>query len=229
MDSLAFRRNSHGNIISYGALYYTGGYVPDKIANWCRARLLEAIGDMPLVSVSLQPLDFGKNIALDLKPGYLTMFTQILTGLEALDTEWVFLCEDDVGYPKDHFQFDPPDERIWYDVNWYKVHPDGLVVRWRAEQVSGICAPRKVLLEWYATRVATFDPRTFDRKFEPLSGEGSAQWQAPVPHIDIRHENNLTYSKRGLHHFRKKETAINFETTNIDNIPGWNLQLSDIY
>jgi hypothetical protein len=77
--------------------------------------------------------------------------------------------------------------------------------------------------------VASFNTLNFDRKFEPQSGEGSEQWKASRPHIDIRHGHNLTMSKRGLHHFRKKETAVNFTESTIDQIPGWELTVDDVY
>ena len=195
----------------------------------CQKHLLEAIGDMELVSSSREPIDFGENVVTDLPRGYECYFKQILKGLETLTTDLVFIAEHDVIYPKEHFDFEPPDDKIYYDVNWWKVHPDGLALSWKADQVSGICAPRESLLKWYGSRVATFDPNNFDRKFEPLSGEGSAQWQASRPHIDIRHGHNLTMSKRGLHHFRKKETAVDFTESTIDQIPGWELNVNDIY
>lgn len=212
-----------------GVLYLTGNYLPEKTYKLCQKTLLEAIGELELVSSSRQPIDFGKNVVTDLPKGYECYFKQILAGLEALTSDLVFIAEDDVLYPKEHFNFTPPDDRIWYDVHWWKVHKDGLAVSWEAEQVSGICAPREALLKWYRSRVASYDPDNFDRKFEPLSGEGSQQWKSPRPHIDIRHDQNLTYSKRGLHHFRNKATAINFQSSTIDQIPGWSLTTADIY
>lgn len=212
-----------------GVLYITDNQLPEKIDKLCRRTLLEAIGGLELVSSTRQPMDFGKNVVTDLPRGYESYFKQILKGLETLTSDLVFIAEHDVLYPKEHFDFTPPDNSIYYDVNWYKVHSDGVALSWIADQVSGICAPRDDLLKWYRSRVATFDPENFDRKFEPISGEGSKQWKAPRPHIDIRHDQNLTYSKRGLHHFRNKATAINFQSSTIDKIPGWSLTTQDIY
>ncbi len=149
------------------------------------------------------------------------MFKQILKGLETMKSDVVFMAEHDVLYPPEHFDFTPPDRKFYYDQNWWKVREDGFAVSWKADQVSGMCAYRDELIKYYKYRIDTFDKESFDRKFEPFSGEGSASWEAPVPHIDVRHNRNLTYNKWGLHHFRKKETAVNFTESTIDNIPGW--------
>lgn len=215
-----------------GILYLTDNELPLKIAKNAQSRIRKIAlnKSMELVSSSRKPMgNMGKNVVTRLPRGYECYFKQILAGLEAMESDLVFIAEHDVLYPPEHFDFTPPDDKIYYDVNWWKVHDDGVAVSWEAEQVSGICAPRKVLLEWYKERVKTFNKDDFDRKFEPLSGEGSQQWKAPVPHIDIRHGKNLTYNKKKLEHFRKVETAVNFQSITIDQIPNWELTLEDIY
>lgn len=212
-----------------GILYLTDNELPLKYAKLCQRAIKDIVlkGDFELVSSSRKPMDFGKNVVTDLPRGYECYFKQILKGLETLTSDTVFIAEHDCLYPKEHFEFIPPDSKIYYDVNWWKIHEDGLAVSWKADQVSGVCAPRNLLLKWYGSRVATFDPNNFDRKFEPMSGEGSEQWEASVPYIDIRHGRNLTYNKRELKHFRKKDTAVNFQTSMVDKIPGWD-NLSDM-
>ena len=54
-----------------------------------------------------------------------------------------------------------------------------------------------------------------------MSGEKSESWKAEYPSIDIRHNRNLTYNKWSLEDFRKKETAVNFQESTVDKIPGW--------
>lgn len=209
---------------SKGIIYYSGGGLDQKIAEAVRAQLL-TIG-LPIVSVTLEPLDFGKNIVIDGQKGYLTMFKQILTALENSDSDIIFHCEHDNLMHPSHFDFTPPKKDVfYYDLNWWKVRKDGLAVHWDAEQVSGLCYYKQIGIDFYKKRIAEFDPDNFDRKFEPMSYEGSEDWFAPYPSIDIRHEHNLTYNKWKLDHFRNKETAVNFVTSTMDKIPGWdNLQ-----
>lgn len=209
-----------------GIIYYTDNRLNLKIARMVQKQI-RSIG-LPIVSASLKPMDkMGKNVHLKgLKPGYLTMFKQILAALEASDANIIFFCEHDNLYHPSHFDFTPPrKDTFYYDHNWWKVREDGFAVHWDADQVSGLCCYRDLAIEHYKKRIAEFDPDNFDRKFEPMSGEKSEAWWAEYPSIDIRHDKNLTYNKWSLEHFRKKETAANFQESTVDKIPGWdNLQ-----
>jgi hypothetical protein len=211
--------------VTKGILYFTDNELPLKIARPVQQiiRDIAAQKNMPLVSSTRKPMaNMGTNVVTDEPRGYLCMFKQILKGLQTLDTDVVFMAEHDVLYPTEHFNFTPIDPNtFYYDVNWWKVRDDGFAVSWEADQVSGLCAYRDILIQYYQWRIDTFDKENFDRKFEPFSGEKSAQWKASVPHIDIRHKKNLTYNKWGLHHFRNKDTAVNFRESTIDNIEGW--------
>ena len=207
-----------------GIIFYTDSRLPESINRPVQEHLLKT--GLPIVSCSLKPLNFGKNIHLPLERGYLTMFKQILTCLENSDADIIFHAEHDCLYPKEHFDFTPDKNKFYYDLNWWKVRKDGLAVHWDAAQVSGLCYYRELGIEWYKERIRTFDEDDFDRKFEPTVETEYETFKSPVPYIDIRGEWNLTYNKWKLDHFRKKETAVNFESTTIEQIPGW--ELSDI-
>lgn len=204
-----------------GIIYYTDNRVPTKIAHKVQ-RKIRSIG-LPIVSASLKPMPgMGHNIHLPLERGYLTMFRQILAALEASTSEIIFFCEHDNLYHPSHFDFYPAKKGVfYYDRNWWKVRDDGLAVRWDADQVSGLCCHRETAIGYYRERIAQFDRETFDRKFEPQSGTGSEHWMAEYPSIDIRGSWNLTYNKWKLEHFRKKESAANFQESTIEKIPGW--------
>ena len=52
-------------------------------------------------------------------------FRQILAGLEALDTDVVFMVEHDVLYHPSHFDFTPPERDIfYYNRNTWKVNAE---------------------------------------------------------------------------------------------------------
>lgn len=208
--------------LSKGAIYYTENCLDEKTATTCRDQLRQAFTGK-IVACSLKPIEFGDTrIVLDLQRGYLTMFIQILAALEACKADVVYFCEHDVLYDATHFDFTPPTpDKFYYDLNWWKVRQDGLAVHWDAVQVSGLCCYRELAIEYYKKRIAEFNPDAFDRKFEPTVDTEYKTWKAPVPHIDIRHDTNLTYNKWKLEHFRKKETAVNFVSSTIDKIPGW--------
>lgn len=204
-----------------GLIFYTDNQLPLKIAHSVQNQLRRM--NLPIVSASLKPMTFGKNIHLPLVRGYLTMFKQILSALEASDADIIFFTEHDVIYHPSHFDFTPLDKKTWYyNINWWKVDLNGRAVHWDADQVSGICVYRDTAVEYYRRRIELFNAGKFDRKFEPQSGEGSKSWWSKYPDIDIRHGKNLTYSKWSLDDFRNKDTAKNFKLSTVDKIPGWN-------
>lgn len=206
---------------SVGVIFYTDNQLDEKIARACRDQLRKAFSGQ-IVTASLKPLDFGdKQIVLPLERGHLTMFKQILAALEASTADIIFHCEHDVLYHPSHFEFRPSEVKFYYNQNWWKVRKDGLAVHWDADQVSGLCAPRQLLLDFYRHRVASFDKDNFDRKYEPMSGTGSEAWKAEYPDVDIRHNSNWTLDKWSLDDFRSKDTAKNFQTSRVDDIPGW--------
>lgn len=137
-----------------GILFYTDNKCPLKIAHFVQKQLLKA--DIPIVSVSLKPMPhFGKNIYLPLERGYLTMAKQIVAGLEALDTDIVFMCEHDVLYPKEHFNFTPEKKDVYYyNVNsWWLRASDGHTLFFDHRAQSGLIAYRETLLTHYRERL----------------------------------------------------------------------------
>lgn len=204
-----------------GIIYYTDNRLDEKIARAVRSQLL-ATG-LPIVSASLEPIDFGDvNVHIKMQRGYHAYFTQIVAALEASKNDIIFFCEHDNLYHLSHFDYTPPTpDKFYYDLNWWKVRADGLAVHWDAVQVSGLVCYRELALNFYRSRLATFDPDNFDRKFEPTVDTEYETWWAKYPSIDIRHDQNLTYNKWHIQHFRDRSTAVNFQESTIDQIPGW--------
>ena len=204
-----------------GIIFYTDNALNLHIAHPVQ-RQLRSIG-LPITSCSLKPMPkMGKNIVINRQRGYETLFIQILTALENSDADIIFFCEHDCLYHKTNFDFTPPTkDKFYYNMNWYKIREDGTAVTWQAEQVSGICVYRQLAIDYYKKRIELFNSGKFDRKFEPMSGEGSEQWSSKFPMLDIRHGKNLTYSKWKLEDFRNKLTAKNFKLCTIKDISGW--------
>lgn len=200
-----------------GIIYYTDNRLDPEIMELCQKQLLEA--GLPIVSVTLKPIDFGKNIHLPLERGIETYFTQIYTALLASTSEYIFFCEHDCLYPKSHFEFTPPTkDKFYYNHNWVKIDwPYTKAVSWGADQVSGLCVSRELALEHYKKMVDRFDRETFNRSYEPESGN-SGSWMSPDPYVDIRHSTAMTKSKWSIADFRDKSTAKNFKEV---NLPEW--------
>lgn len=175
-----------------------------------------AKSNLPIVSVTLKPMNFGENIVLPLERGWETYFIQIFTALQASKADVVFFCEHDVLYPQSHFEFTPPTkDKFYYNQNWVKIDwPYTKAVAWDADQVSGLVCYRELALEWYKQKVEQFNKEKFDRKFEPGSGTELAEaWKSPEPYVDIRQDKVATKNKWSLADFRDKTTAKNFKET----------------
>lgn len=219
-------KKKDGNIKSQkGILFYTDNQLKLKIAHRVQKQLkkISQATGIPIVSVSLKRMTFGDNIRLRLERGPVTMFKQIIAGLEKSTAEIIFMCEHDVLYHPSHFDFTPPrKDKFYYNQNWWKVWPDGFVAHWDANQVSGLCAHREHLLAYYRNRLKEVE-KEFNRSYEP-GGRDSSQyevWNSEYPNIDIRHENNITKSHRSPDDFRDKTGCVNWQETTVDAIPGW--------
>lgn len=215
-----------------GILYYTDNRLDEKIMATCREQLVKAAKGKKIVSVSLQPIDFGENLVLPLERGHLTMFKQILAGLEKLDTDVVYMCEHDVIYPEEHFEFVPPKQDVYYyDENWWKVrNTDGQALFFRAKQLSGCCAYRELLINHYKLRIERVEREgSYNRSmgFEPgchwppkgIDFSKAEAWWAKKPHVDIRHENTITPGRFRPEQYRNPNSILEWKLS--DEVPGW--------
>lgn len=213
-----------------GIVYYTENRLDPKIMKICQEQLLKS--GLPIVSVSLQPIDFGDNIVLPLKRGVETMFKQILAGLEKLQTDVVFLCEHDVLYHPTYFEFRPERKDLYYyNFNtWQLRASDGHAIRFDAKKLSQLCADRKFLLEHYRKRVALVEKVGFSRRmgFEPGSSQTrpervddfrAEKWFSEFPNVDIKHNKNLTETRWHQSEFKTQKNCRNWKES--DEVPGW--------
>lgn len=209
-----------------GMIFYTDNQLKLKIAHKVQNQLrsISKEKNIPIVSSSLKPMKMGYNIRLRLERGTLTMFKQILLALENSNAEIIFHTEHDVLYHPSHFDFKPPrKDKFYYNQNWVKVWPDGKAIHWDANQVSGLCAYKNHLIDYYKKRIEEVERDGFNRSYEP-GGRDSSQyevWNSSYPNIDIRHRNNVTRSHRLPEDFRDKSGCVNWQEMDINNIPGW--------
>lgn len=85
-------------------IYYTSNREEKEFENKVKAKLLEVIGKLPLISVSQKPIDFRKNICVgDVGVCDANLFRQIQIGCEAANTPFVISAETDCLYPPEYF------------------------------------------------------------------------------------------------------------------------------
>jgi glycosyltransferase involved in cell wall biosynthesis len=217
---------------SWGVLYYTDNKLDPEIMAKCQKQLRKCIGQHRIVSVSLEPINFGENIVLPFERGYLTMFKQILAGLKELKTDYVFFAEHDILYHPSHFFFVPAkDDIYYYNTNVWKIRMSdghGLYVD-DCKQLSGICANRLLLIDHYEKRIKLVEEKGFSRAmgFEPgthgreerVDDYKAESFKSQWPIIDLRHNNNLTQSRWTKEEFRNQRFTDGWKEQ--DNIPGW--------
>ncbi len=183
----------------------------------CRRQLVHALPrEMELISVSRNdPIHFGDiNVVVRGERSVLTMHWQILTGLVHSTADVVYLCENDVLYHPSHFDFDPIPDTFSYNTNVWKVrYPDGLAV-WTddCQQMSGLCAYKDVLLDYFTQRIAQIEREGDNRHYEPglkqsVGCQNVENHLSMYPNLCIRHDKNLTKSKWSPGEFRNPKYA----------------------
>jgi hypothetical protein len=214
-------------------LYYTDCQLSDPIAEGVQKQISRAANSIQIVSVSLgKAIDFGdENVIVQGERGVLTLYRQILTGLEKC-ADIVYMCEHDVLYHQSHFAFEPPHkDGYFYNQNLWRVDSaTGHALFYLTFSQSQLVADRETLIIHYEKRIARIEreghysrslghepglhrlPRGIDNV--PAIGFCSA-----FPNIDIRHENNITKSRWRKSQFRDKRTCLGW--TEAQEIPYW--------
>lgn len=227
-----------------GIIYYTDNRLREPIYSIVQKQILKA--NLPLVSVSLKPISFGKNFVLHLNPGYISMIRQIVKALEESGSDYVFFCEHDVLYPLSHFDFRPPKDNIYYyNANvWRWKYPDNFAISYnRLISLSGLCANRKLVLSHYQKRLAKIYEMGWDKNpshepawarqwgYEPgtkktarggFSDDDFSNWRSSEPLIDIRHGRTFSQSKVTPESFVHPPTG--WKEVTLDKLPDWNLK-----
>lgn len=243
-QGIIFQNNSYSQsleqIPTKGIVFYTDNQLTLKIAHRVQDQLknISKEKNIPIVSVSLKPMPhFGnKNIFLLLQRSYLTLFKQILAGLETSTADIIFFCEHDVLYTPSHFDFTPSKKDVYYyNTNVWKVRfDDGFAVHYDVLQTSFLCGYRDLLIKHYKERIrrierkldtaSNIDSYSFLVGFEPgivgklkkIDDFRAEVWESEIPNVDIRHGNNLTSNAESWSPEGHEDGWIES-----DSIPGW--------
>jgi len=105
-------------------VYITSNREDERFENRIIESLKEAIGGLPVVSVSQKPMDFGENICIgDIGAKPENVLRQLIIGAKAAKTRFVTVGESDFLYPKEFFEFVPPRDDTFY-------YPDEVYLLW---------------------------------------------------------------------------------------------------
>ena len=96
-------------------VYFTSNQEKPSFEEKIQANLLATIGDMPLISVSQKPIDFGENICIgDVGITNHNAWRQLQIGAEAAKTKFVCAAESDYLYSWPYFAFIPREHDVAY-------------------------------------------------------------------------------------------------------------------
>ena len=113
-------------------IYYTANMEDEKFEKKIRDNIKKQVGDMPIISVSRKPIDFGKNICVGETPVcYFNSFRQLLIGLQEAKTEFCIATESDCLYPPEYFTFTPPEKDRAYRYTNVYAHFSGRPSFWK--------------------------------------------------------------------------------------------------
>jgi len=129
---------------------YTDNSLDERIAQLCRDHLVVASQGKPIISVSQKPLKLGTNLCMgDIGRSHLSMYSQILAGVEKANTKYVALVEHDVLYSPEHFEWIPPkDDVFFYNLNvWFVKWTTGEYHYQRRRVLSQLICGRDICLK----------------------------------------------------------------------------------
>jgi len=194
-------------------IYYTGNSENENFEKKIRDNILKVKGDLPLISVSQKPIDFGENICVgDVGKTYLNAFRQVLIGCKAAKTPFVVMAESDCLYPlKGYFDFEPKDlntiysyENVWIMWNrenrerFYPHGPThGSVIYGRAFLINLLEESLRDKPIWSRIKVG-FDLYKPEHKWEYFTGED--------PIINIKTRDGVSFGTTLLKGIKPKHS-----------------------
>src|SRR3989344_2287154 len=130
-------------------IFLTANRVPKQWAQFHKEKLLEAAGSSPVITISREPLDWGINLLQTEAYGISNIYFQLLRGAKTATTDYIAVAEDDILYPKEHFQFRPPEDTFAYNMNRFSLFTWGKPTYFWKDRISNstLIAPRLLTIE----------------------------------------------------------------------------------
>ena len=115
-------------------IYYTSNKENPKLEEKVKENILQNCGDLPIISVSHKPIEFGKNICVgDVGASGFNMFRQVQIACREATTKFVISAEADCLYPSDYFQFIPERDDVCYRNSNLYVMAHKRPILWKKE------------------------------------------------------------------------------------------------
>jgi len=195
-------------------LYYTANKEPEGFMTYIQEKLLETVGDTPIISVSQKPIQFGQNICIgEIGMSLYNLYKQVLIAVREARTPYVAIAEDDTLYPKEHFEH--RSDVISYDLNKWALftwRPTVFSKRLDRRVMSMCAAPREMLLNTLEERykkyptVESIPPVVYKYywgepgRFEDhlgISKVPTEKWECLIPSLTFFTEESLGFQGLG--------------------------------
>ena len=196
-------------------IYYTSNFIPEKFMQATQNQLMKAKGNIPLVSVSQKPMNFGRNICVgDIGRSHLNIYHQALIGAKESKTKYIAMAEDDVLYSPGCFTSHKPipgvfayNQNVWCIYTWVK--PAVFSFKDRINLYSLICE-RELFIEAMEERFAKWPDESkinIGMWAEPGKYEGPRhlgvtarkieKFWSPTSNIAFSHQSALSFLNLG--------------------------------
>lgn len=196
-------------------LYYTANRLREPFAKKVREQLVKVAGDIPIISISQKPMDFGvQNICVgDKIYSSMNIYRQALVGAKSAKTKYIAMAEDDILYSREHFtDYTPKDDEFAYDYSRWAIYtwvkPPMYSLKARRVLSTMIC-PRELFIEAMEERFKKYPDESCLKNISDFSEPGkyennlgvtrrkSVEYESKVPCVVFTHEDALGYAEQG--------------------------------
>ena len=180
-------------------LFLTVNEVPAAWAEYQKQTLLEAVGDTPILTLSMRPLSWGINILQEERKSLSNIYWQMLRGAKLATTPFIGIAEDDTLYHKEHFSVRPADDEFAYNMCHWSLFTWGQpTYHWKNRKGNySMIAPRKLMIEALEERFSKYPNGTPEKKTGELGRP--------------RVEKMLGLTSRKLKEFWTTVAVVNFQ------------------
>ena len=196
-------------------IYYSSNREKPEFETRIRDNILKVCGNLPIISVTQKPIDFGKNIVVgEVGASGFNMFRQVQIACREAKTRFVLSAEADCLYPPDYFKFIPPKEdKCYRNKNLYVM---GQYRTYFFKKEEGATHAQIVGREFYL--------KTLDKLFE-----GAPKWSVEeknFPKERTHKKQEDVFLSHEIEYYETKYPVVQIKTsqsmrhyTNSDRIP----------
>ena len=193
-------------------VFYSANQISDYFMANTQKHLAVATKGLPIVSVTHKPMDLGTNIiSPDKTQSTFNLYQQVLLGAKNAKTKYIALAEDDVLYPKEHFNTRLPSKgRFLFNMNKWSIYtwtePQIFSYKTNRRVLHQMSCERDLLIECLEERFDKYmTPESLNPKYfgEPGKYEGpgrlgvtereTEEWASTVPCVPFKHPEACGY------------------------------------